>query len=529
MALILVLTDGDGVQGLSATFGAYINTSIVESQTYANEAAGSASSAANSATDAAASATDSDNSAASAIAAASAAASSASGASGSASAASGSATAAATSATNAANSATAAANSATSASGSATSASASATAAATSASNAAATLANALTKANNLSDVANAATAATNIGLGTGNTPTFTNVKLSSPSIHGVLLAEGASAALAVATIGTAGRVLVDNGAGVDPSFQSIGVLMGKNRLINGGMALNQRSVLNGATQTITAGAALAYTVDRWFAYCTGANVTAQQIAGAPGSSQYLYQFTGAASVTGITFGQRIETHNSYDLASQTATLSVDLANSLLTTVTWTAYYANTADTFGTVASPTKTQIATGTFTVNGTVSRYSAQIAIPAAAITGIEIDFSVGAQTSGTWTIGRAQLEPGSASSPFEYRDYGDLLRQCYRYYWLLLVPSFNFQGFNSNTTSGWVFGTVFPVIMRSAPTGTVNGTWTWTNSGGAGGTTSVTSTTNSQFNLAISGTATAASQFSSGYLATGAGASLGFNAEL
>ena len=200
-----------------------------------------------------------------------------------------------------------------------------------------------------------------------------------------------------------------------------------RNRIINGGMALDQRNA--GASQTITAAAALAYSVDRWYAYCTGANVTGQRVQGAS-VGQFYYRFTGAASVTAIGFGQRIEQLNSADLAGATATLSVDLANSVLTTVTWTAYYATTADTFGTLASPTRTQIATGTFTVNSTVTRYSTQISVPAAATTGIEIVFSVGAQTSGTWTIGDVQLERGSVSTPMERRSYGQELALCQRY---------------------------------------------------------------------------------------------------
>lgn len=201
-----------------------------------------------------------------------------------------------------------------------------------------------------------------------------------------------------------------------------------RNRIINGDMRIDQRNA--GASQTITAGAALAYTVDRFYAYCTGANVTGQRVQGAS-VGQFRYQFTGASSVTAIGFGQRIEQLNSADLAGTTATLSVDLANSLLTTVTWTAFYANTADTFGTLASPTRTQIATGTFTVNSTITRYSTQISIPAAATTGIEIVFTVGAQTSGTWTIGGVQLEPGTVATPFERRSYGQELVLCQRYF--------------------------------------------------------------------------------------------------
>jgi hypothetical protein len=243
-----------------------------------------------------------------------------------------------------------------------------------------------------------------------------------------------------------------------------------RNKIINGAMAMDQRNA--GASQTITAAAALAYTVDRWYAYCTGANVTGQRVAGS-GDTQYHYRFTGAASVTKIGFAQRIEAANSYDLNGNTATLSVDLANSLLTEVTWTARYANTADTFGTLASPTRTEIATGTFTVTSTVSRYSTQISIPSAAITGIEIEFYVGAQTSGIWTIGNVQLERGSAATPFEQRPYSIELSLCQRYF---------IQSDSSGTLKrnyNWSGGVIaipqsgdFPVVMRAAPTMTVTG---------------------------------------------------------
>jgi hypothetical protein len=250
-----------------------------------------------------------------------------------------------------------------------------------------------------------------------------------------------------------------------------------KNRLINGDILIDQRNA--GASQTFTAAAALAYSVDRWYGYCTGANVTGQQIAGTYASSQYRYQFTGAASVTAIGFGQRIEAKNCYDLANQTATLSCYISNSLLTTVTWTASYANTADTFGSLASPTVTQIATGTFTVTSTRTQYTANISVPSAATTGIQIVFSVGAQTSGTWVLDTIQLELGSAATAFDFRDYGRELIMCQRYY----QKSFDIGTApvqNSGTFSGAIqyivllaggnyYGQTvnFPVIMRTAPT--------------------------------------------------------------
>jgi hypothetical protein len=232
-----------------------------------------------------------------------------------------------------------------------------------------------------------------------------------------------------------------------------------RNRIINGAMAADQRN--GGASQSFTAAAALAYSVDRWYGYCTGANVTGQRVQ-ASVAGTFAYQFGGAASVTAIGFGQRIEQLNSADLTGATATLSVDLANSLLTTVTWTAYYATTANTFGTLASPTRTQIATGTFTVNSTLTRYSANNSISGAATTGIEIVFTVGAQTSGTWTISNVQLEPGSVATPFERRPIGTELALCQRYFC-------KGQGIlNASPVTAAVY---LPVTMRTVPTVTTD----------------------------------------------------------
>jgi hypothetical protein len=262
----------------------------------------------------------------------------------------------------------------------------------------------------------------------------------------------------------TVSNIQSSGGGGVAANLASLngGQLGGmRNRIINGGMAIDQRNA--GAAQTITAAAALAYSVDRWYAYCTGANATGQRVQGAT-VGQFRYQLAGAASVTAIGFGHRVEQANSASLAGATATLSVDLANSLLTTVTWTAFYANTADTFGTLASPTRTQIATGAFTVTSTVTRYSTNISIPAAATTGVEIVFTVGAQTSGNWTIGGVQLEPGAVATPFEQRPIGTELALCQRYFEVLRLDVR--RGSSEAGQSQWE-QTGFRVTKRTAPT--------------------------------------------------------------
>lgn len=260
-------------------------------------------------------------------------------------------------------------------------------------------------------------------------------------------------------------------GAAVWQSLVPVSALSAnRNRLINGDMRIDQRNA--GNSLAIVSGAGLAFTVDRWFAYCSGASLNAQRVAGS-GNTRYRYRFTGAASVTGIKFGQRIEIADSYDLAGQAVTLGVDLANSLLTSVSWALYYANTAETFGTVGSPTRTLISSGTFTVNSTVTRYSTQINVPSAATTGLELVVSVGAQISGTWTIGDVQLELGNAATQFERVAYADALLRCKRFFHSTRSSSELTQAYaigQAVSATRTIFGNIaFPVAMRIVPTAT------------------------------------------------------------
>lgn len=248
-----------------------------------------------------------------------------------------------------------------------------------------------------------------------------------------------------------------------------------RNRLINGSMNVDQRNL--GAAQTFTAAAALAYSVDRWYGYCTGANVTGQRVAGtAP--AQYAYQFTGAASNTAVGFGQRIEQLNSYDLASGAVTISAFMTASTNTTITWYLYTpTTTADTFGTLASPTVTQIATGTFAVTSSRTRFTATIA--AATMSGnnkgLELRFvaASGLGNTVTWTVEDVQLEAGTIATSVERRQYGEEYMLCQRY-----LPAINTDGVN-----GWMIGngfyattttarvqTYFQTPSRVKPTGTV-----------------------------------------------------------
>lgn len=242
-----------------------------------------------------------------------------------------------------------------------------------------------------------------------------------------------------------------------------------RNRIINGGMNIDQRN--GGFAQTITAGAALAYTVDRWYGYSTGANVSGQQ-GGAAGPCLGSYVFAGAASVTGIGFGQRIERAESFDLASSSVTISAYMYNTLLTSVNWALYYANTNDTFGTLASPTRTLISNGTFTVTGSLARYSTTVSVPAGATTGLELVFSVGAQTSGTWLVTGVQIEKATAVSDWEQLSIESIGSRCQRYFQSTRSAGLSrmYPIAQALTTNRVMSSIQFPVSMRAAPTVTI-----------------------------------------------------------
>jgi hypothetical protein len=141
---------------------------------------------------------------------------------------------------------------------------------------------------------------------------------------------------------------------------------------------------------------------------------------------------TGAASTTAIHVLQRIESVDAIRLSLKTVTLSVELSNSLLTTVTWELFRpTTTADTHGTISSPTQTLIAAGSWTVTSTLTRYSTTVTLPTEVSNGLEVRIRVGAQTSGTWVIARPKLEEGSVATAFTCDDVAVELTKCQRYF--------------------------------------------------------------------------------------------------
>ena len=148
--------------------------------------------------------------------------------------------------------------------------------------------------------------------------------------------------------------------------------------------------------------------------------------------------FTGAASTTAIYLLQRLESRDTNRIKNKTVTFSCEISNSLLTSVIWEVFRPTTSDdVHGTIASPTQTLIASGTFTVSSTLTRYSATFALPDLASRGLEVRLRVGAQTSGTWVVSRLQLAEGSVATAFNCDDYSQELQKCQRYFYGDLPP--------------------------------------------------------------------------------------------
>ena len=251
---------------------------------------------------------------------------------------------------------------------------------------------------------------------------TFNGTTLTAASLTLGSALSAANGGTSLTAAGTTGNVLTSNGTTWTSASAAPTNGYRRNRIINGAMQINQRYVA--ASHTIPTGGA--YTTDRWFAYTIGANATGQVVAG-PSGYQFAYQMTGATGVTDLAFVQKIESFNVADLVNQNATISAVISNSLLTSVGWAVYSANSSDNFGAV-----TLVASGSWTVSPTATLYTATFNAGANAANGLQLGFVVGAQTSGTFKVTGVQLEPGSLATPFERLPVGETLSLCQRYFY-------------------------------------------------------------------------------------------------
>ena len=235
-----------------------------------------------------------------------------------------------------------------------------------------------------------------------------------------------------------------------------------KNRIINGGMVIDQRNA--GAAQTLTLNTNV-YTIDRWLVFPIGGTVTGQRVAGSSGT-QYRYQITGGSGVTNIYVSQRIESYNCVDLVGSVCTISVDVSNSLLSSMNFDVYTPTVKDNYTSVTPVTTSPTSA---TISSSITRVSCTFTMPAQGANGVQIGLSVGAQTSGTWVFGNVQLEKGSVATSFDYRPYGTELSLCQRYL-PCCTPGEAAYGFIGQVvTTATIVGNIqFMVEARVPPTG-------------------------------------------------------------
>ena len=272
--------------------------------------------------------------------------------------------------------------------------------------------------------------------------------------------------------------------------------LMGRNRVINGDMRIDQRNA--GASVTPTSSS---YTLDRYYCFMDAASkYSVQQSSTAPAgfTNSMLFTSTSAYIVgSGEVFGfaQFIEGFNVADLGwgtadAKTVTLSFWVRSSLTGTFggtfqnsannrsypfTYTISSANTWEQKSvTIAGDT-----TGTWLTNngkGITLRFSLGASSTASGTAGSWAAANYYSATGATSVVGTSgatfyitgvQLEVGSVATSFERRSYGQELQLAQRYYYKSIFTSAWFNDCYQAGTSYSGQTIPFPTTMRSYPT--------------------------------------------------------------
>jgi hypothetical protein len=336
-----------------------------------------------------------------------------------------------------------------------------------------------------------------------------------------------------------------------------------KNRLINGGMVIDQRNAGAAVTTTLT------YPVDRFQNQITYGSLSFQQSSTAPAG------FKNSVAVTVTSGGtisasdrnalaQWIEGYNIADLdfgtasaksvtlsfwvrSSLTGTFSGCLSNNVINrsfVFTYTINAANTweqkaitivGETTGTWQATTGQglrvafDLGTGTDRLTSTTNAW--QNADNRGATGAVQLSNTTGA----TWYVTGVQLEVGTVATSFDFRDYGTELALCQRYYYLhasgASLPIGNFEWVTSTDLRSVIH---FPTTMRAIPSVVATSGSNYYR-GYDGASIFMTTLANdigstSAIGITCSGSASGATQGRGGILLTdSASASIAFNAEL
>lgn len=344
-----------------------------------------------------------------------------------------------------------------------------------------------------------------------------------------IVAADIASVNGSVITANTIANSAIQTGA-VENYMNAAGLGFGmRNRIINGAMQVWQRGTsFTGINNSPT------YSADRWGGFVS-AVVTGEQIlrsTSVPTGFQYSAAFGRTSSNTNtnsIFLVQLIESVNMLDLASQTVTLSFwakSGANysggnlSVLVNSGTSADQSLATFSAGPCTGYTgNASVINGSQTITSTWTRYTFTGSVGA---TAQELGVAFGYTPTGTAGaddniyITGVQLEKGSTATSFDYRSIGAELVMCQRYYETTSYPSAS-QGLDTTQLSiiwnaNFSSGQKYLVAKRAAPTVTLYGR---TNVAGAPSRTDT--------GAAITGTSTASSVNSIGFLSVSLGQTL------
>ena len=342
-----------------------------------------------------------------------------------------------------------------------------------------------------------------------------------------------------------------------------------KNRIINGGMVIDQRNAGASVTPTVDG----TYTLDRWQSQLSAASkFSVQRSSTAPAgfsSSMLITSLSAFSLLSGSYFRQAhvIEGFNVADLGwgtanAQAVTVSFWVRSSLTGTFggalnnsaqnrsypfTYTISAANTwelksvniaGDTSGTWNTDNSGGVIVSLglgvgSTYSGTAGAWAGATYLSATGAT------SVVGTNSATFYITGVQLEEGSTATSFDYRPYGTELMFCQRYYWKQAITGASGGIFATATQYSTTvqYGIVYcPVPMRTAPTGAYSSLTdlTYYNSGVSAvlatlvlsTTNQYSSTTATEFNATTSTTFT---NGSAGFIRIGGTGWVSYSAEL
>jgi hypothetical protein len=271
-------------------------------------------------------------------------------------------------------------------------------------------------------------------------------------------------------------------------------------------MVIDQRYA--GSGNTLVTGAET-FVVDRFVGYKDGGVITSGQSSVAPAGFTNSISWsvgTGYSATSGqYTFlKQHIEGFNTADLglgtsdaktitlsfwvrASVTGTYSGTFTNGAISRCYAWTYTINSANTweYKTITVPGDTS-GTWVGATNGIGLRIYWDLGSGTGPRTtagtwqtgtyiGVTGTTSISATTGATFYITGVQLEKGTQATAFDYRDYGNELRLCQRYYYQrnIVATSSDYISVLQCFNTGGVYGKLFdlPVTMRATPTGSMS----------------------------------------------------------